>query len=72
MNLLSPSLGSTLAVKMEAEILYGTLFTCKAVLWYNLKEISKLKDISGKGPTWLPGACSHISDFLPLAGKRIY
>jgi hypothetical protein len=28
------------AVKMEAEGSYGTLFTCKAVLWYSLKEIS--------------------------------
>jgi len=43
------------AVKMEAEGSYGTLFTCKAVLWCSLKVISKLKDISGRGrivATW--------------------
>lgn len=55
----------------------GTRFTwntihLQAVLWYSLKEISKLKDISGMGmgESLLHGACSYISDFLPLAGKK--
>jgi hypothetical protein len=56
---------------MQAEGSYGTLFTCKAVLWYSLKEISELKDISGMGESLLHGACSYISDLLPLAVKKI-
>jgi len=58
------------AVKMEAEGSYGTLLTCKAVLWCSLKVISKLNTFLEKGESLLLGACSYISDFLPLAGKK--